>query len=57
MTNIPPPPPPEYYYQDAPIRRPEAQEKGSSAAKPAADVKVRKDFSETFCWTDVITKS
>lgn len=55
MTNIPPPPPPEYYYQES--RRPEAQEKGSSAAKPAADVKVRKDFSETFCWTDVITKS
>lgn len=51
ITNIPPP------QHRAVVRRPQASIEAERGAASGARVKVRKDFSETFCWTDVVTKT
>jgi CD109 antigen len=60
FTNLPPPPKPEYYYDrnEALPDRPQEKEsmRPGGSDGPGNDVKIRKDFSETFCWTDAITK-
>ena len=53
ITNIPPPKKNYEYSLPRSAASKEIRRRGGSSR----DVKVRKDFSETFCWTDVVTKS